>query len=67
VAGTTTLTFRVAGVESVTVPAGTFDAYRVEVSGPQAITLFVRRAAPHVVLRRELAAAPVVIELQSMD
>jgi zinc protease len=66
-AGVTNLTFRVVGQESVTVPAGTFDGYRVEVSGPQAMTLLVRREAPHILLRQEVAMAPIVIELQSLD
>jgi zinc protease len=66
-AGVTNVTFRVTGQESVTVPAGTFEAYRVEMTGAQGATLHVRRAAPHVLLRQEPAAAPVVIELQSVD
>jgi hypothetical protein len=56
--------YHVAGTHSVTVPAGTFSAYRVEVTGlaePQTISL--RREAPHVVLRRELPARFTVIEL----
>jgi hypothetical protein len=63
----TNMSFRVTGTEDVTVPAGTFPAYRVEVSGPQPMTLYVRRDAPHVMLRQEPAGMPVTIELQSMQ
>lgn len=62
------VTYRVTGSESVTVPAGTFDAYRVDVTGgEQPMTLFVRQEAPHVAVRQEYAAMPVVIELESID
>jgi zinc protease len=58
-------TFRVTGEESVTVPAGTFDTYRLEMSaGPQNGTLWVRREAPHLTLRQEFEGQPVVIELE---
>jgi hypothetical protein len=60
------VTYRVTGIEDVTVPAGTFPAYRVEVSGgQQAMTLYVRRDAPHIMLRQELVGMPVTVELQS--
>jgi zinc protease len=60
------VTFKVAGEEKVTVPAGTFDAYKVELSGPQPATLWVRKDAPHVMLKQALQGQPVTIELQSM-
>jgi hypothetical protein len=61
------VTFRVVGEEEVTVPAGTFAAYRVEMTGGQApVTLLLRRAAPHIMLRQEIAGAPVVIELEQI-
>jgi hypothetical protein len=63
----TTVTFNVAGQESVTVPAGTFDAYRVEVAGAQPMTLFVRSDAPHVMLRQEMGGGMIVVELESME
>lgn len=60
-------TFRVTGVEKVTVPAGTFDAYRVETqTGEQSAVLYVRKDAPHIVLRQQPNAQPVTIELQSI-
>jgi zinc protease len=63
----TSVTFRVAAEEEVTVPAGTFAAYRVEMSGgPQPATLWLRRDAPHLLLRQELAGQPVTIELRTM-
>jgi zinc protease len=64
----TNLTLRVAGVESVTVPAGTFEAYRVElIGGQQPLALLVRRDAPHVMVRQEFVGAPVSIELVSIE
>ena len=61
-------TFVVAGEESVTVPAGTFEAYRVEMTaGPQRGTLWLRAEDPHVVLRQEFVGQPVVIELESVE
>lgn len=60
-------TFRVTGTESVTVPAGTFQTYKVEFAGgPQSGTLYVRQELPHVVVKQEIAGQPVSIELQSM-
>jgi zinc protease len=60
-------TFRVTGSETVTVPAGTFPAYRLEASGAQPMTLFLRRDAPHVLLRQDFAAAPISLVLQTMQ
>lgn len=59
--------FKVTGVEKVTVPAGTFDAYRIETqAGEQSAVLYVRKDAPHIVLRQQPGAQPIVIELQSV-
>jgi zinc protease len=60
------VTYRVTGTESVTVPAGTFPALRVEVAGAQPMTLYVRQEAPHLLLRQEMAGQPVVIELREV-
>lgn len=61
-------TFRVAGAEAVTVPAGSFETFRVEVSGgQQGSTMWVRRELPHVVVKQEFKAQPIVLELQSMQ
>jgi hypothetical protein len=51
----------------VEVPAGTFETYRVQVSGEQPMTLHLRRDAPHVLVKQELAGMPIMLELQSMD
>lgn len=62
------VTYTVTGTESVTVPAGTFDAFRVEVTGlPQGLLLFVRADAPHILLRQEPSGQPVVLELQEIS
>ena len=57
-------TFRVTGAESVTVPAGTFPALRVEVTGKdRPIVMWVRAEAPHVPLKYEVTGTPIVVEL----
>jgi hypothetical protein len=63
---TEVLTFTVTGMEEVTVPAGTFMTYRVEVGGSDAQTVWARVESPHILVRLEPAAQPVVIELVSM-
>lgn len=66
--GVTPLTLKVVGTEQVTVPAGTFSAFRLEASSGQAqVTMFVRQQLPHVVLRQEFAGQPVTIELKSLQ
>lgn len=60
-----THTFRVTGVESVTVPAGTFPAFKVEMSGGQApMTVWLRQEGLHVPLKFELQGMPVTVELE---
>ncbi|MDQ3388987.1 MAG: hypothetical protein M3483_05725 [Gemmatimonadota bacterium] len=67
-AGLTNLTARVTGEEEVTVPAGGYPAYRLEASaGPQNFVIWVRREAPHVVLKQEYVGQPLTIVLQSID
>jgi hypothetical protein len=56
----------VTGTETVEVPAGTFETYRLEVSGSQPMTLWVTRSDPHIVVKREIVGQPVSIELTSM-
>lgn len=59
-----TLTIKVSGAVDVTVPAGTFPAFRVEVSGtPQPLVFFVSRAAPRRLLKIELVGQPLSFEL----
>ena len=64
----TPLTLKVTGTEAVTVPAGTFPAFRIEASGGQMpIAMFVRQEMPHIVLKQEFAGQPVSIELKSVQ
>ncbi|CAN5170543.1 hypothetical protein BH23GEM4_BH23GEM4_16480 [soil metagenome] len=61
-------TFNVAAAESVTVPAGTYQAYKIAFSqGEQSGTLWVRQEAPHITVKQELATQPVAIVLESMQ
>ena len=53
------LTLQVTGTESVTVPAGTFQAYRVELSGQPPLAMFVTTTAPHRVIKLMPVGAPV--------
>jgi hypothetical protein len=54
------ITLTVAGSESVTVPAGTFMAYRVEATGGQApVTFFVTTDAAHRVVKIAFAGQPI--------
>lgn len=58
------LTFKVGPPESVTVPAGTFQAYHVDVTGARfPFVLYVSVAAPHRVVKQEFVGQPFVIEL----
>ena len=60
-AGTTKqVTLGVAGTESVTVPAGTFPVYRVELTGQdQPLTLFITTAAPYRIVKMAMTGTPV--------
>jgi predicted Zn-dependent peptidase len=58
--GAKLLTLNVIGTESVTVPAGTFNVFRVEQTGSdQPSTLFITTAAPHRVVKVSLVGAPI--------
>jgi hypothetical protein len=66
--GATNVTYRVAGSEEITVAAGTFPAFRIELTGaPQPMTIWVRRDAPHIMLRQEYVGMPVRVDLQSVQ
>lgn len=55
-----TMNLSVTGTESVTVPAGTFEAYRVEMTGGQApIVMHITTAQPHRVVKTAPGGAPV--------
>jgi hypothetical protein len=59
-----TYTIAVTGQESVTVPAGTFSCWKVEVSGSQVpVTFWVSQDAPATIIRLELAGTPLAFEL----
>jgi hypothetical protein len=61
------VTYMVGTVESVTVPAGTFQAYRVESTGGSSpLVLWMRAEGPHVVVRQEVVGQPFVIELTAI-
>ncbi|HXI35004.1 MAG TPA: insulinase family protein [Gemmatimonadales bacterium] len=56
--------FKVAGIDTVTVPAGKFVAYRVEVSGGQGTVLMhVTRDTPRRIVRIEFVGTPISFEL----
>lgn len=55
-----TLTLSVTGTESVTVPAGTHDAFRADLTGgPSPFTFWVSVAEPHRVLKVALVSQPI--------
>lgn len=59
-----TLTFKVSGPESVTVPAGTFQAYHVDVTGSRVpFTMYVSADLPRRLLKTEFVGQPFVVEL----
>lgn len=61
------VTYVVGPVEEVTVPAGTFQAWRIEMGGPQPQTVWARVEAPHVLVKLEPGGQPVVMELVSVE
>jgi len=59
-----TLTLKVAGLDSVTVPAGTFRAYQVQVTGGTSpFVLYVSADSPRRVVKIEVVGQPLVFEL----
>ena len=57
---------QVLAMEEVTVPAGTFSAYRVQIIGSQPQTVWARVESPHVLLRLEPAGGLLTLELVSL-
>ena len=57
---------RVGAVEEVTVPAGTFQARRIDIGGDQAQTCWVAVDGPRVPVLIRPAGRPVSIELRSV-
>lgn len=64
--GVENVTLEVVGIEEITVPAGTFQAWRVEASGSQPQTIWLSSEAPHVPVRIAPAAQPIALELSSI-
>jgi zinc protease len=60
----TPVTFTVEGEETVTVPMGEVDVYRLSMTGGPGGTLWVRKEFPHFLVRQEFAAQPLVLELK---
>jgi zinc protease len=59
-----TLTASVTGEDSVTVPAGTFACWKLELTGGQfPINFYITKAAPYFIAKYELVGPPVVFEL----
>ncbi len=58
------LTFKVGAPEAVTVPAGTFQGFRIDVTGSRVpFTMFVGADTPRRVLKTEFVGQPFVVEL----
>lgn len=60
----TPMTFAVTGEESVTVPAGTFAAWKVDMSGGDGVvSFFIEKAAPNRLVKIAIVGAPVEMRL----
>jgi len=58
----------VTGEESVTVPAGTFACWRVELTGGEApLTFYVMKDSPWLVAKYEMVGMPVAFELTARN
>jgi len=51
----------------VTVPAGTFEVFRVEIEGAERQTIWARVEAPHVVVRVAPGDQPILVELAAVE
>jgi len=61
------VTMKVTGESKQKVAAGEFDVYELEMKGPQGgMKIYARKAAPHIVVKQEFMAQPVVVELKSV-
>jgi hypothetical protein len=57
---------KVTGESTQKVAAGEFDVYDVEMKTARgAMKMYVRKAAPHIMVKQEFLAQPVVVELTS--
>jgi hypothetical protein len=63
----TNFTAKVVGESKVTVPAGTYDVYELDVSGAEGATrVFLSKGPQSLIVKQEFAAQPVVMELKSV-
>jgi len=63
-----TLEARVTGREEIQVPAGTFDTWRVELSGGDVpMVLYLQVESPHLLIRQEFVGQPIRLDLTAMD
>ncbi|HEX6559816.1 MAG TPA: insulinase family protein, partial [Longimicrobiales bacterium] len=61
------VTLKVTGESKQKVAAGEFDVYDLEMQTSQgSMKAYVRKAAPHIVVKQEFVAQPVVIELKTL-
>jgi zinc protease len=59
-----TISIAVKGVETVQVPAGSFEAYRAEMTGgPATVNFFVTTAPPHRIVKITIVGAPLEFQL----
>lgn len=64
--GVAPITLTVEGEETITVPAGEFEVYRVSMTGGPGGTVYLRKEFPHYTIKQELAAQPLVFELTEL-
>ena len=59
----------VVGKSELTVPAGSFNAYEIRITGADgtAQTMYARQEAPHILLKLDGGAQPIVIELTAIN
>jgi zinc protease len=63
-----TMNLAVKGVETVQVPAGSFETYRAEMTGgPATVNFFVTTAAPHRLVKVTLVGAPLEFQLVNKE
>jgi len=63
-----TLEARVTGREEIQVPGGTFDTWRVELSGGDVpMVLYLHVESPHLLIRQEFVGQPIRLDLTAME
>lgn len=62
------VTVKLAGEGTQKVAAGEFEVYELDMTTAQgAMKGYVRKAAPHILIKQEFVAAPIVVELKSLN